>query len=132
MYLNDCYRSSNLDKANLFNTYFCDQFSDSSSYNIHISNYDNDIDLDFSHRDIRRLLSNINSNKANGPDAINGKILKFCAASLSYPLSLLFKLSYNTGSIPNEWKLANVVPIHKKGSKENVENYRPISLTCLE
>ena len=96
MYLNGCYRSSNLDKANLFNTYFCDQFSDSSSYNIHISNYDNDIDLDFSHRDIRRLLSNINSNKANGPDAINGKILKFCAASLSlYHTHYLYYLNYH-------------------------------------
>ena len=40
-------------------------------------------------------------------------------------------ISYNTGSIPREWKLANVVPIHKKGAKENIENYRPISLTCL-
>ena len=33
--------------------------------------------------------------------------------------------------MPKEWKLANVVPIHKKGSKNNVENYRPISLTSL-
>ena len=132
VYRNNCYRSTNLDKANLFNTYFCDQFSDSSNYNIDIDvSNDNDFDVSFCHRDIRKLLSNINSNKANGPDAIHGKILKCCAVSLSYPLSLLFKLSYNTGSIPSEWKLANVVPIHKKGSKENVENYRPISLTCL-
>ena len=57
--------------------------------------------------------------------------MKNCAVSLAYPLSLLFKLAYNTGVIPGEWKLANVVPIHKKGAKENIENYRPISLTCL-
>ena len=76
-------------------------------------------------------MSKINSNKACGPDAIHGKILKNCAVSLAYPLSLLFKLSYNTGSIPREWKLAHVVPVHKKGSKENIENYRPISLTSL-
>ena len=63
---------------------------------------------------IRKLLVKINSNKASGPDAIHGKILKSCAASLAYPLSLLFKLSYNTGSIPKEWKLANVVPVRKK------------------
>ena len=43
---------------------------------------------------------------------------------------MLFKLSYNTGYIPSDWKLAHV-PIHKKGSKSNVENYRPISLTSL-
>ena len=132
MYRNDCFRSTAIDKSNLFNNYFCDQFSDSSNYNIHID-YSNDSDFDISlcHRKVRKLLSSINANKANGPDAIHGKILRFCAVSLAYPLSLLFNISYNSGSIPREWKLANVVPIHKKGSKENIENYRPISLTCL-
>ena len=38
-----------------------------------------------------------------------------------------------TGSIPRprDWKLAHLVPVHKKGSKDNIENYRPISLTSL-
>ena len=40
-------------------------------------------------------------------------------------------MSYNTGIIPKEWKVANVVPVHKKGSKSDVKNYRPISLTSL-
>ena len=66
-----------------------------------------------------------------GPDSIHGKILKNCAVSLAYRLFLLFRISYNTGCIPREWKLAHVVPVHKKGPKENIENYRPISLTSL-
>ena len=49
----------------------------------------------------------------------------------AYPLSLILKVSYNTGSLPKEWKLANVVPIHKKGGEDDIKNYRPISLTCL-
>ena len=118
--------------SNLFNNFFCDQFSDSSSYNIPID-YSNDeqYDITFCHGDIQKLLERLNANKAGGPDAIHGKILKNCAVSLAYPLSILFRISYNTGSVPREWKLANVVPVHKKGSKENIENYRPISLTCL-
>ena len=44
---------------------------------------------------------------------------------------MIFTLSFKTGTIPLEWKHALVVPVHKKGDKSNVENYRPISLTCL-
>ena len=132
MYLKNCYRNNPADQAGLFNNFFYDQFSESSNYNISID-YTNDenFEISFCHIKIRKLLSKINSNKACGPDAIHGRILKNCAVSLAYPLSLLFKLSYNTGSVPREWKLAHVVPIHKKGSKENIENYRPISLTSL-
>ena len=88
-------------------------------------------DIDFDQTTVQRLLSNINSNKAQGPDGIHGKILKNCTTGLAFPLTKLFKVSYNSGYIPQEWKLANVVPIFKKGDKCQVENYRPISLTCL-
>ena len=132
MSLNGTFRNSPLDKANLFNSYFFDQFSEASNYDICID-WTNDslFDIDFDALEIKRLLSNVNSNKACGPDGIHGKILKHCAAGLAHPLSMLFRLSYNSGSLPRDWKVANVVPVHKKGSKDNVENYRPISLTSL-
>ena len=100
------------------NEYFCDQFSESSKYDIDI-NYTNDsqFDIDFDFRKIRKLLTVINPSKAAGPDGIHGSILKNCAVSLAYPLSVIFKISYNSGMIPKDWKLANVVPVHKKGSK---------------
>ena len=98
-----------------------------------IFDFSNDqvFDIDFNRNRVHKHLSNINSNKASGPDGIHGKILKNCSGSLAYPLSLILKVSYNTGSLPKEWKLANVVPIHKKGGKDDIKNYRPISLTCL-
>ena len=43
----------------------------------------------------------------------------------------MFNTSFISGIIPQEWKLASVVPVHKKGDKDNVENYRPISLISL-
>ena len=132
MNLNNRYRSQPIEKAELFNGFFCDQFSDASNYDLDVDwSNDNSFEIDFCHRKIRKILSNINSNKACGPDGIHGKILKHCAVSLAYPLSLMFKISYNTGYIPRDWKLAHVVPVYKKGSKNNVENYRPISLTSL-
>ena len=132
MYLNCRYRSQPIEKAEMFNGFFFDQFSEASEYGVDV-NWSNDdsFEIDFCHRKIRKLLSSINSNKACGPDGIHGMILRHCAVSLAYPLSLMFKISYNTGCIPRDWKFAHVVPVHKKGSKDNIENYRPISLTSL-
>ena len=132
VHLNSRFRTKPVEKASLFNEFFYDQFSGASNYGTQIDwSNDNAFDIYFSPTRIRMLLTNINSNKACGPDEIHGKILKFCASSLSHPLSLLFTISYNTGCIPKDWKTANVVPVHKKGSKDNIENYRPISLTSL-
>ena len=111
---------------------FCDQFSEPSLYNIPIDfSNDNLYKVDFSEEKIASLLKNLDSNKCQGPDEIHGRILKNCYHSLSKPLSILFKKSYESSTIPNEWKLANVVPIHKKGSKVDVSNYRPISLISI-
>ncbi len=132
MSYNNTFRNDALGQAELFNTFFYEQFSAPSSYDIDIDfSDDNRFNIDFHHSRIRKILLKINSNKARGPDNIHGKILKHCAVSIAFPLSCIFKLSYNCGYIPKEWKLANVVPVYKKGSKSSVENYRPISLTCL-
>ena len=80
---------------------------------------------------MKSVLDSLEINEAQGPDAINGAVLKNCSKSLSYPLHKLFILAYNTGYLPSEWKLANVVPIHKKDDKSKVVNFRPISLTSL-
>ena len=113
MKLNDCFRNKSLDKAELFNHYFSEQFSSPSNYNINIDwSNDASFNIDFCHRKVRKLLLKINPNKASGPDGIHGKILKNCAVSLAYPLSLMFKLSYNLGSLPRDRKIANVVPVH--------------------
>ena len=128
----DRIRSNPKDQCDLFNEYFFKQFSEPSSYDIEID-YSNDhlYRIDFAPEIIKNHLLDINPNKAHGPDLIHGKVLKKCANGLAYPLSFLFQLSYSSGKIPTDWKLANVVPIHKKGSKSEVSNYRPISLTSL-
>ena len=129
----DKFRTKPVDQANLFNEYFYAQFSEESSYDIDI-NFDpseNFNTLNFHALDVFLILKKMNASKAAGPDDIHGIVLKNCAASLAKPLSLLFNTSYNTGCIPAEWKLALVVPVHKKGEKGCVDNYRPISLTCL-
>ena len=48
--------------------------------------------------------------------------------SVSRPLSIIFKTCLRTGIFPLEWKKSNIVPIYKKGDKQTVINYRPVSL----
>ena len=54
--------------------------------------------------------------------------LKQCNEDLSRPVSQLFSRAFRHGRQPLLWKLASVVPVHKKGSKSVTKNYRPISL----
>ena len=50
---------------------------------------------------------------------------------ISPSICALFNKSLRAGMVPDEWKLANIVPVYKKGDREHVENYRPISLLSL-
>ncbi|MGH0148426.1 UNVERIFIED_CONTAM: hypothetical protein FKN15_017720 [Acipenser sinensis] len=47
------------------------------------------------------------------------------------PLTKIMQQSLDTGVVPTDWKIANVIPIHKKGDKTEPGNYRPISLTSI-
>ena len=128
----EVYANDSKKQADLFNEYFYDQFSAGSVYNTDI-NFENDnnfIDFHFYPDQISNILKHIDT-KSPGPDGIAGTVLKKCSSSLSYPLSILFNISFASGQLPQDWKLANVVPVHKKGDKADIENYRPISLTSL-
>ena len=56
---------------------------------------------------------------------------QLAAEPLASPLASLFRESLDQGIVPEVWKTATVVPIFKKGSKQEPGNYRPISLTSI-
>ena len=66
---------------------------------------------------IKKLLSNLNPNKAIGPDKIPGHFLKFNADDLADIYQVLFQASLEQGILPADWKTANIVPLFKKGNK---------------
>ena len=118
IHYNGKYRNNPKDQAALFNQFFGDQFSEASNYDIDIDWLnDDENDIDFSIAKVRNLLKKVKPSKAAGPDHIHGMVLKNCAYGLAYPISKLFQVSYNSGIIPQEWKMANVVPIYKKDKK---------------
>jgi len=75
------------------------------------------------------VLKSLNPNKTPGPDNMHPRLLKNCAQSLARPLFLSFFQSMDSVKLPKEWKMANVTPTFKKGSKTSANNYRPVSLT---
>ena len=78
--------------------------------------------------EIECLISALEMSKKSGPYSIPVNVLHLLKSDISIPLSKIFNLSMKTGTHPDCLKLAMVVPIHKKGSKLEVGNYRPISL----
>ena len=80
-------------------------------------------ELSCSVADVYKVLSSIEVNKANGPDAISTRILKECAAELARSITQLFNFSLDRGKLPSVWKSASVVPIHKSGERTLAENY---------
>ncbi len=81
--------------------------------------------------DVHWQLTHLNTNKSEGTDEIQSKILANLAPFLATPSAKLDNNSQATGKIPMEWKSSVVVPIYKKGCKNNVANYRHISLTSV-
>ncbi|KAK4810586.1 hypothetical protein QYF61_007323 [Mycteria americana] len=73
----------------------------------------------------------LDTHKSTGPDGIHPRVLRELAEVLTKPLSILYQQSWLNREGPADWKLANVMPIYKKGWKEDPGNYRPLSLTLV-
>ena len=58
-------------------------------------------------------------------------MLKNLHSELKKPLYLLFRKSLDEGTVPNDWKMANVSLMHKKANKKLTSNFRPVSLTSM-
>ena len=84
--------------------------------------------ITFTEKDIEKIIQNLDSNKAHGNDMISIRMLKICGQSIIKPLLIIYKKCLEKGCFPNEWKKANVVPVHRKNDKQLLKNYRPISL----
>ena len=87
--------------------------------------------LQVNQQGVFKIMNNLNTSKAIGPDNIPNIILKDCAAELSPGLIKIFQLSLDSGTLPADKRNANISPVFKKGDRHLPENYRPVLLTSV-
>ena len=87
--------------------------------------------IDITANMVEDKLRNTKTTSSPGPDGVHPRILFECSKSLSRPLALIYRQSLESGCLPRDWKLGSVVPIYKKGQKQQPGNYRPVSLTSI-
>ena len=77
------------------------------------------------------LLLHLDAYKSTGPDGIPPRVLRELSDVIAGLLSIIFQWSWESGEVPVDRKLPNVVPVLKKGKKEDPSNYRLVSLTSM-
>ena len=121
------------EKAETFNSFFAEQCSLMNNSSKLPSTFLKGTDkfipsIAFSSSDITRIIQDLDPNKVHGHDMISIPMLEIWGESISKPLEIILNSCIEKGQFPNGWKKATVVPVHKKGHKQVLRNYRPVSL----
>ncbi len=78
--------------------------------------------------EIRLVIEKLKINKVPGPDNIENDKLKIFLDAIIPTLAAMFDKIIEVGKIPHQWYTGEIIQLYKKRVKENIENYRPISL----
>ncbi|KAJ7406534.1 hypothetical protein BTVI_65238 [Pitangus sulphuratus] len=126
------------DKADVFNTFFTSVFNSKTgcpedSWLLELVDRDKKLNSPsvIQEGTFSNLLSHLDPHKSMGLDGIHPRVMRELEEELAKPLSIIYQQLWLTGEVPDDWKSANVMPIHKKGWKADSGNYRPVSLTSV-
>ena len=116
----------------MFNYYFVSIFSSDSGVVYKQSDHEHNIEFEnvtVMEEEVLADIMNLDKNKARAPDNISARLQKETVVQIAPSLCSLFNKFLCIGVVPDEWKLANVVLVHKHGDKAGI--YRPVSLLPL-
>jgi hypothetical protein len=122
--------------AELLNDFFCSVFTQEDCSNIpeteQLFTGDTPLEtVEVTEDKVKKKLEKLKPSSAPGPDKLWPRVLNKLSAVIALPLSIVYTKCLAEGTVPPDWKAANVTPIFKKGSKGLPGNYRPVSLTCV-
>ena len=130
---NNTIRFEDRDKANILQDQFCSVYTKEPIGELpYFASRTNKIfEMDLTVEMVRKEISLLNNNKALGPDELHPRMLKELVDYVATPIFIIMTKSLVDGCVPEDWRLAHVTAIYKKGPKNIAENYRPISLTSI-
>ena len=118
LFENKCFVTDCKEKAAIFNNYFAKQCTPFLTDSVlpplayHTNNRLSHFTI--TTEEVQNILKYLNVSKAHGPDDISAHMIKLCADEICEPLKIIFQTIIDTGIFPEQWKEANVTPVHKK------------------
>ena len=83
-------------------------------------------------KEVKDQPSNLRVDKAPGPDNMHPRVLMEVGEQVSEMLTDIFNSSLESGQVPEDWRVANVTPLLKNGSREQLGNYRPVLFSLMK
>ena len=83
----------------------------------------------FTPASVSTKLQGLTKSATLNPDNFPPIVLQSCARQLDLPLSIIFNTIFELSELPPAWLISTVVPLFKKGERNQASNYRPISIT---
>ena len=81
---------------------------------------------------VKKVVTNLDSSKASGPNCIPVVVLNTCEPELSYILAELFRMCLKESCFPDYWKVSSVVPVFRNvGERSIAKNCHPVSLLSV-
>ena len=122
-------------KANLFNNLFASQCSPVVNSiilpNFYYKTQEQISDIEIKEDGILLIIKNLNPSKAHGWDNVSIRMMQLCSKSIVKPSKYLSESSLIAGIFPEDWKKGNIIPVHKKESKNCLKNCRQIILPLI-
>ncbi|XP_059824288.1 uncharacterized protein LOC132393277 [Hypanus sabinus] len=87
--------------------------------------------VDIKRENLLKFLESIKLDESLGLDEMYPRLLWEVREEIAEPLTMIFASSMGTGEVPEDWRVADVVPSFKKGSRDSPGHYRPVSLTSV-